>query len=208
MNVSGHFPLVGDDEIITDPPRSMNLYDDRDLISNIQGSYEEPQFTADSRQFSASTYPQDSSPVRQRNYMTNIPVKKPTNKEEKSPGQLAREEARQDLKRKRSAPYLSQNKPFKGKELPKPQPDKRDANQQQLSRLTAAANRLEQEDYIVAELAPSYQPPQNEPVTGKKNSYDFLKTSRVYNHEGSQKPKDKKRAQELNLMRFEQKDNL
>lgn len=120
--------------------------------------------------------------------------------------QVARAQAREDLKKKRSAPYLNFDKPgFKSKELPRPKPNQKDKDKAQFNDLTKAANRLSQTTYIKAEIHPVYQhvAPVPEEVP-QKNPYDFLRTSRIYNHSDKQIKKEKKLAQELNLTRFEQ----
>lgn len=206
MNKRESFPLVGDDEEVIVPSRTMDLYDDGDLISNINGRYEDRQFVSESQ-------PQMEIPKqpvhRTRHYRGLNPDsgRKLETSRELSPGQLAREEAREDLKRKRSAPYLSQDRPFKSKVLPKPQPNKRDKDRAQLSNLTAAADRLRQENYILAEPIPNIQSPELSSVEVKKKPYDFLKNSQVYNYQENRKLKEKNAARELNVTRFEQRDN-
>lgn len=205
------FPLVRDDEVIIVEAPVMDLYDDRDLISNIKGPYQERQFTTQGQDSSRNGYQsqieQDKrlSPSQETQTTAYIPRKKQTDRSV-SYGKIARDQAREDLKRKRSAPYLNFDKPsFKSKELPAPKLTQRDKDQAQWNDYTQAANRLRQTNYITAELRPVYQhvAPVVEEVA-KKNNYDFLKTSQVYNYQENQTKKENKIAQELDLTRFEQ----
>ncbi len=66
------------------------------------------------------------------------------------------------------------------------------------------ADKLRQEDYILAELPIVYQEPVNASrKSSKKNNYDFLKRSQIYNKKENQSHKEAFFAQELNLSRFE-----
>ena len=66
------------------------------------------------------------------------------------------------------------------------------------------ANRLQQDSYILAEVAPTYQQPSNPSRKNvKKNSYDFLKRSQVYNYTERQIHREHRIAQELNLTHLE-----
>ncbi|MET3559170.1 hypothetical protein ABID29_002319 [Streptococcus rupicaprae] len=185
----------------------MDLYNDWDLISNIEGPYEDKLYREHSsleqdNQFRANHLKKLNDPPVTEAY---VPRKK-GDVRSYSYTQVARAEAREDLKKKRSAPYLNFDKPgFKSKELPNPKPSQKDKDKAQVNTLTQAANRLKQETYITAEIKPVYQhvPPVSDDQP-RKNSYDFLKTSQVYNYQESQTKKEKKVAQELNLTRFEQ----
>ncbi|MDQ0222226.1 hypothetical protein [Streptococcus moroccensis] len=215
------FPLIGDDELMVREQPVMNLYDDKDLISNIKGPYDEPSFSTDqensfsyresiltSKDHSRPGYERarGSSEGAPRSMRTSHP--KPSQKQRESAfsyTQVARAQAREDLKRKRSAPYLNFDKPgFKSKELPQPKPTQRDLDKEQMFDLTRSANRLRQDSYILAELKPDV-PEEIVEETPKvqKNTYDFLKTSQVYNYQGNTQKKKKKVAQELDLTRFE-----
>ena len=78
----------------------MDLYDESDLISNIKGRLQGQKTTWNGHQL----LPKKKSPVQASD---KLPKKK-----EKSYAELAREEARADLKRKRSAKYLTQDVSF------------------------------------------------------------------------------------------------
>lgn len=214
------FPLVGDDEvIITDSP-VMNLYDDRDLISNIQGPYHHPIFegerlgTSPSYQSSSSHRQvadnpfdgnrklidggRDSTQRLGESCLERSRLEQPL-----SYHQRARLEAKADLKRKRSATYLNFDKiGFKSKELPIPKSRKKDLEKEQIEGLSLAADRLRQKAYILADIKPKPEPKmlvEADPQKSVKNTYDFLKTSQVYNYQGKGQKKEKKVTQELNL---------
>ncbi|MGT2666825.1 cystathionine gamma-synthase [Streptococcus rifensis] len=215
------FPLIDDDELMVREQPVMNLYDDKDLISNIKGPYDEPSFT--SEQESSFSYresiltPKDhsrpgyerarvSSAVAHRSMRTSQPQSSEKQRESAfSYTQVARAQAREDLKRKRSASYLNFDKPgFKSKELPQPKPTRRDLDKEQMDDLARSANRLRQSSYILAELKPDVlEVNEEEAPKSPKNNYDFLKTSQVYNYQGNSQKKNKKVAQELDLTRFE-----
>ena len=93
------FPIVSDDEIMLTEMPFMDLYDESDLISNIKGDYQDKNYL----EWSPITT-EKKSPVQASD---KLPEKK-----EKSYAELAREEARADLKRKRSAKYLTQDVSF------------------------------------------------------------------------------------------------
>ena len=72
------------------------------------------------------------------------------------------------------------------------------------SKIHHLANRLQQDSYILAEVAPTYQQPSNPSRKNvKKNSYDFLKRSQVYNYPERQTYREHRVAQELNLTHLE-----
>lgn len=177
------FPLVADNEPVIVPDRQMNLYDEGDLINNIHGTYQE------------KTYDQEKSPIS-----VTSPVKALPKKEPDSLAAKARKEAKKDLKAKRQAMLDTDPKPaFTIKTRQAATPKKPAGND--LSRL---GQKLAQETYILAELPPRYTQPQNESQTKpKKNNYDFLKRSQIYNKKELQSQKERRMAQELNLTRFE-----
>lgn len=115
---------------------------------------------------------------------------------------LARREARADLKKKRQALVTAEKPLFQRAQSAKVSQERQSASQ--ATGLAKYAQRLRQEDYILAELPKTYEQPTN-PSTkgGKKNSYDFLKRSQIYNHRDNQLNKERQIAQELNLSRLE-----
>ena len=187
------FPIVSDDEIILTEMPFMDLYDESDLISNIKGDYQDKNYL----EWSPITT-EKKSPVQASD---KLPKKK-----EKSYAELAREEARADLKRKRSAKYLTQDVSFTKRYKPSNNLV-RQANQptapfqkENPGELTKYSDKLKQSHYILAEIAPQMQQTSKEEhLEPKKNNYDFLKKSQIYNKKENQSEKERKIAQELNL---------
>ena len=128
-------------------------------------------------------------------------------KKEKSYAELAREEARADLKRKRSAKYLTQDVSFT-KRHKSSNNVVRQANQptapfqkENPGELAKFSDKLTQNHYILAEMAPQTQETSKRRAISdqRKNNYDFLKKSQIYNKKENQSEKVRKIAQELNL---------
>ena len=98
------FPLVSDDEVMLTEMPVMDLYDESDFISNIKGEYRDKNYL-------------EWAPITEERPEKTIekPVEKPkkaslgVKKEGKSYAEVAREEARADLKKKRSASYLTKD---------------------------------------------------------------------------------------------------
>ena len=187
------FPLVADGEPVSNPPKVMALYENEDLITNIHGAYQDKSYDDVTRDYNfVGKDEQDASRIESVT-------------QGKSYAELAREEARRDIRRKRQA-YLS-------KEVKAPS---KAALQQQLkatlpkktakptSSLSNLAEKLHQDDYILAEIPVTYKKPDNSStIKPKKNNYDFLKESQIYNKEVLQSQREHKVAQELNLTRFD-----
>mgnify|MGYP006963636726 FL=1 len=187
------FPIVSDDEIMLTEMPFMDLYDESDLISNIKGDYQDKNYL----EWSPITTEKKSS--------TKAPEKLTENKE-KSYAELAREEARADLKRKRSAKYLTQDVSFT-KRYKSSNNVVRQANQptapfqkENPGEFAKFSKKLAQEHYILADST-SQKPTVTDAETTvpKKNNYDFLKKSQIYNKKENQSEKERKIAQELNL---------
>ena len=187
------FPLVSDDEIMLTEMPFMDLYDESDLISNIKGDYQDKNY------LEWSPITTEKKPLLQAS--DRLPEKK-----EKSYAELAREEARADLKRKRSAKYLTQDVSFT-KRYKSSNNVVKQANQptapfqkENPGELAKFSDKLTQNHYILAEMAPQTQETSKEEHLGpKKNNYDFLKKSQIYNKKENQSEKERKIAQELNL---------
>lgn len=98
------FPLVSDDEVMLTEMPVMNLYDESDLISNIKGEYRDKNYL----EWAPIA---EEKPVKPIEKQVGKPKKAPlgVKKEGKSYAEVAREEARADLKKKRSANYLTQD---------------------------------------------------------------------------------------------------
>ncbi|MBT0890807.1 hypothetical protein KJR23_01850 [Streptococcus lutetiensis] len=187
------FPLVADGEPVSNPPKVMALYENEDLITNIHGAYQDKSYDDVTRDYNfVGKDEQDASRIESVT-------------QGKSYAELAREEARRDIRRKRQD-YLS-------KEVKAPS---KAALQQQLkatlpkktakptSSLSYLAEKLHQDDYILAEIPVTYKKPDNSStIKPKKNNYDFLKESQIYNKEVLQSQREHKVAQELNLTRFD-----
>ena len=198
------FPLVSDDEIMLTEMPVMDLYDESDFISNIKGEYRDKNYL----EWAPIT---EEKPVKQ----IEKPVEKPkksglgVKKEGKSYAEVAREEARADLKKKRSASYLT--KDITPTRRPSQQRLDRQGNQptapfqkENPGEFVKYSQKLTQSHYILAEEVNniSTQAEPKETSGPKKNNYDFLKKSQIYNKKNQQKEQERRVAQELNLTRI------
>jgi len=198
------FPLVSDDEVMLTEMPVMDLYDESDFISNIKGEYRDKNYL----EWAPIT---EEKPVKQ----IEKPVEKPkkaglgVKKEGKSYAEQAREEARADLKKKRSASYLT--KDITPTRRPSQQRLDRQGNQptapfqkENPGEFVKYSQKLTQSHYILAEEVNniSTQAEPKETSGPKKNSYDFLKKSQIYNKKTQQKEQERQVAQELNLTRI------
>ena len=161
------FPIIADDEIMLTEMPHMNLYDELDLISNIKGDYqdrnylewmpiakpENPAHAASSRTVSKARKKQ--APVTD--------FKKPIDKKDPAIryAEQAREEARADLRKKRSAAYLTSKLPnkvrsrkvapsFEGNPVKPTAPFQKENS----GELTKFSNKLKQDSYILADIQP------------------------------------------------------
>lgn len=215
------FPLVADDEFVVGENPHMDLYDESDLISNIKGPYQEKIYNNQealvdsslSKKSGVGELEEDLLPPlfqatvspysrKERLHKANRPDGRSP---QKTQGQLAREQAREDLKKKRSATYLKDDKPAPARVIKREPtaPLIKDRN----THLTALANRLRQTSYILADLPTAYPLDKEERAkesTIRKNSYDFLKTSQVYNYPERKLHQERQFAQELNLTHMEE----
>ena len=198
------FPLVSDDEIMLTEMPVMDLYDESDFISNIKGEYRDKNYL----EWAPITEEKPVKPIEK-------PVEKPkkaglgVKKEGKSYAEVAREEARADLKKKRSASYLTKDiTPTRRHSQPNLV---RQGNQptapfqkENPGEFVKYSQKLTQSHYILAEEVHSI-PTKNEEVSAsapKKNNYDFLKKSQIYNKKSKQTEQERRVAQELNLTRI------
>ena len=191
------FPIVADDEVMLTEMPVMNLYDESDFISNIKGDYQDKNYL-------------EWSPITEEKKQEKAkPLVKPIEKKEKSYAELAREEARADLKKKRSARYLTQDVSHTRRQTKTSQV--RPANQptapfqkENPGEFAKYSQNLSQSHYILAEtVAQVASPaPNSEKSHPKKNNYDFLKKSQIYNKKSKQKEQERQVAQELNLTRM------
>ena len=198
------FPLVSDDEVILTEMPVMNLYDESDFISNIKGEYRDKNYL----EWAPIT---EETPVKPIEKPVEKPKKAPlgVKKEGKSYAEVAREEARADLKKKRSASYLTKDiTPTRRHSQPSLV---RQGNQptapfqkENPGEFVKYSQKLTQSHYILAEEVHSI-PTKSEEVSApapKKNNYDFLKKSQIYNKKSKQTEQERRVAQELNLTRI------
>ena len=198
------FPLVSDDEVILTEMPVMNLYDESDFISNIKGEYRDKNYL----EWAPIT---EEKPVKPIEKPVEKPKKAPlgVKKEGKSYAEVAREEARADLKKKRSASYLTKDiTPTRRHSQPSLV---RQGNQptapfqkENPGEFVKYSQKLTQSHYILAEEVKSIST-KNEEVSvpaPKKNNYDFLKKSQIYNKKSKQTEQERQVAQELNLTRI------
>ena len=205
------FPLISDDEIMLSEMPRMNLYDESDLISNINGDYVDKNYLewepivkkiADSQVKEGKAYQATSA-------IPSAEVAKPA---PKSYAELAREEARADLKKKRSAAYLTSDFITKKRSHPAVNNANTAISHQPTaffqkengSGLSKYSRNLKQDHYILADIKVNTSLPKESPKKSK-NNYDFLKTSQIYNKKELQNQRERRIAQELNLTRLEEK---
>ena len=205
------FPLISDDEIMLSEMPRMNLYDESDLISNINGDYVDKNYLewepivkkiADSQVKEGKAYQATSA-------IPSAEVAKPA---PKSYAELARKEARADLKKKRSAAYLTSDFITKKRSHPAVNNANTAISHQPTaffqkengSGLSKYSRNLKQDHYILADIKVNTSLPKESPKKSK-NNYDFLKTSQIYNKKELQKQRERRIAQELNLTRLEEK---
>lgn len=205
------FPLISDDEIMLSEMPRMNLYDESDLISNINGDYVDKNYLewepivkkiADSQVKEGKAYQGTSA-------IPSAEVAKPA---PKSYAELAREEARADLKKKRSAAYLTSDFITKKRSHPAVNNANTAISHQPTaffqkengSGLSKYSRNLKQDHYILADIKVNTSLPKESPKKSK-NNYEFLKTSQIYNKKELQNQRERRIAQELNLTRLEEK---
>lgn len=203
------FPLVADHEIIVEQPKIMKLYETEDLITNIHGTYQDKDY-----QETLQERPISSAIKEETTSVSQVVVS-----EDKTYAEQMRENSKRDLKRKRqdylsnkikTSPVLSSkaSSSIKTESYQKPQSKTQSGqilkSSKPMTELSRFSDKLRQESYILAELPNRYQQPKNQKnTTKKKNNYDFLKKSQIYNYPDRQLKTEKRVAQELNLTRFE-----
>ncbi len=196
------FPLVSDDEIMLTEMPVMDLYDESDFISNIKGDYRDKNHLEWSPITEESAV---SAPVASQKPEPAPEVKKV----EKTYAELAREEARADLKKKRSAKYLTQDVSHTRRHSSLTHV--RQGNQptapfqkENPGELAKFSKNLIQSHYILAEEVGQVANPtrENQSAKAKKNNYDFLKKSQIYNKKNKKTDQERQVAQELNLTRI------
>ena len=198
------FPLVSDDEIMLTAMPVMDLYDESDFISNIKGDYQEKNYL-DWAPISedVSVKPLEKQADKPKKIALGV------KKEGKTYAEKAREEARADLKKKRSATYLTKDVTHTRRHS---QPTLvRKGNQptapfqkENPGEFIKYSQKLTQSHYILAEEIKhiSTDSVEKQARTANKNNYDFLKKSQIYNKKNQQKEQERQVAQELNLTRI------
>ena len=198
------FPLVSDDEIMLTAMPVMDLYDESDFISNIKGDYQEKNYL-DWAPISEDVPVKPLEKQVEKPQKTALGVKK----EGKTYAEKAREEARADLKKKRSATYLTkdvthtrrQSQPTLVRKGNQPTAPFQKENPGEFIKYS---QKLTQSHYILAEEIKhiSTDSVEKQARTANKNNYDFLKKSQIYNKKNKQIEQERQLAQELNLTRI------
>ena len=198
------FPLVSDDEIMLTAMPVMDLYDESDFISNIKGDYQEKNYL-DWAPISedVSVKPLEKQADKPKKIALGV------KKEGKTYAEKAREEARADLKKKRSATYLTKDVTHARRHS---QPTLvRKGNQptapfqkENPGEFIKYSQKLTQSHYILAEEIKhiSTDSVEKQARTANKNNYDFLKKSQIYNKKNKEIEQERQLAQELNLTRI------
>lgn len=165
----------------------MDLYNEQDLITNIHGLYQE-----NKQQMRPLTrYSQKQPPA-------SYPATQGEKDAKKSYSELAREKAKEDIKKKRSAPYLTTHfSPKKNRTLTKEQAPTAYLQQDQRD-LIKYSQHLRQNQYILAQKDSklSEKKIENKP---KQDPYDYLRKSQLYDQRERQIKKEQAVAQELQL---------
>ena len=212
------FPLIPDGESCLQEPISMRLYENEDLITNIRGPYQDKDyndFFLNHDFLSAKPHKRKQAPDRAE-----------TQEDGMTYAEEAREKAKRDVRDKRQKYLRQEAQSTKSTNIrslaAKPKVEDKEpvmtsilgapvsaikrtlAPNGKHSKIHHLANRLKQDTYILAEVAPTYQQPSNPSRKNvKKNSYDFLKRSQVYNYTERQIHREHRIAQELNLTHLE-----
>lgn len=207
------FPLISDDEIMLSEMPRMNLYDESDLISNINGDYVDKNYLEWEpivKKIAGSQVKEKANTSQAISNVQSAEFIKPVSK---SYAELAREEARADLKKKRSAAYLTSDFTAKKRSYLAVANGNTASHQptaffqkENGSELAKYSQNLKQDHYILADIKVDSSLSQSDELPKKsKNNYDFLKTSQIYNKKEIQSQRERQIAQELNLTRL--KDN-
>ena len=207
------FPLISDDEVMLSEMPRMNLYDESDLISNINGDYVDKNYLEwepiVKKIVDSQVKKGKGKAYQAASAIPSAEVAKPA---PKSYAELAREEARADLKKKRSAAYLTSDFITKKRSHPAVNNANTAISHQPTaffqkengSGLSKYSRNLKQDHYILADIKVNTSLPKESPKKSK-NNYDFLKTSQIYNKKELQNQRERRIAQELNLTRLEEK---
>ena len=197
------FPLVSDDEVMLTEMPVMDLYDESDFISNIKGEYRDKNYL----EWAPITEEKPVKPIEK-------PVEKPkksglgVKREGKSYAEVAREEARADLKKKRSASYLTKDitptrrhsQPSQGRQGNQPTAPFQKENPGEFVKYS---QKLTQSHYIWRKKwARFLLQLSKQKLQAQRKQLWFLKKSQIYNKKNQQKEQERQVAQELNLTRI------
>ncbi len=194
------FPLVADNDTVVQQAKQMHLYENEDLITNIHGPYEDKVY---------DDVTQDYHFIPENPASDQVPAERlKTQRAGKTYAEMAREEARRDLKKKRqsyvtSSDFSKTSSHSYQPSFSRPVSLSKTVKPSSVSELARFTSQLRQDSYILAELPQVYSEPQNQIEKPKKNNYDFLKTSQIYNRQDYQEQKERQVAQELNLTPFD-----
>lgn len=214
-----HFPQVADDELMLTQMPHMNLYDDGDFISNILGEYTDKNYLEwepiATGKVAEQPYQKNLQKSLQKPFEVPKSRRQPMNPDFKEPvdkkspanryAEEAREAARADLKKKRTAPYLtadiaskSNRKKFTASFMPKGKPTA-PFRKETPGELIKYGERLKQEQLILLEGAEEHPVQEShQKEKPQKNNYDFLKKSQIYNKDQQNIP-TRLIKQELNV---------
>lgn len=222
------FPLVADDEVVIDSPKVMELYDNEDLINNIHGFYQDktyhdmPDLSQGSTKVSLSQA--DVAIIQEEKSYAEVARETAKADVKKKRQALLKQESQSKVVRPHmvtASPLTISDQLLDREEIDLissqvPKLDRRKAIRSEGSKpskelkslhgktsLSKYSDKLRQETYILAEIQEMYQMPENTAPKPKKNSYDFLKKSQIYNHAERQSQREYQIAQELNLTRFD-----
>lgn len=197
---SSQFPIVSDDEPVITVSREMSLYETSDLIMNIRKGYHPKPQDDDKVAFNMAITKASFSPKSESSYSTALGDPQYVRR--------SRDRAKRDIKEKRQH-FIVNSSPSSSIRLSAQEKNSTYSqvlpSDEKLTGLARGAEKLRQESYILAELPRLYRQPDNSfsETKPKKNTYDFLKRSQVYNYPENQVKKERQIATELNLTRFE-----
>ena len=228
------FPLIPDGESCLQEPISMRLYENEDLITNIRGPYQDKDyndFFLNHDFLSAKPSNRKQAPKRVETQEAGMTYAEEAREKAKRDVREKRQKfLRQEVQQTKhtnsrqltAKPKVEAKPSFEATVEPAAvTTDKGPVTASILgapvsaikrtlapngkhSKIHHLANRLKQDTYILAEVAPTYQQPSNPSRKNvKKNSYDFLKRSQVYNYTERQIHREHRIAQELNLTHLE-----
>lgn len=203
------FPLVADGVPVIDEPKSMNLYENEDLINNIRGEYHDKDYSQRLEGYHTigemSDVTQEPETVSSHHPVRNLASFVPKPPKRDSYSERAKQVAKRDVRKKRQSYVASDIKSINRGFEPVQASQKAQEKPKKTTSLTRFSEKLHQETYILADIKPEYKVPNNAEQNRKnnKNNYDFLKNSQIYNRPDSRQRSERKVAQELNLTKID-----